>query len=319
MPIHLECLSHTPLHGYVDPAPEVVAEVERVQAAARERVRAFDPELVVVFAPDHFNGFFYDVMPPFCIGAAATAIGDFKSLAGKLPVPADLAQSLAESVMAADIDVALSYRMQVDHGCADALAVLTGGLDRYPVIPVFINSVAPPMATLRRARLLGDAVGRFMARMDKRVLVVGSGGISHEPPVPELAGASEEVAERLIAGRNPSAESRAARQARTVAAAKAFVAGDSHLHPLNPEWDRAFLSLLASGELTAVDGMTNDAITRDGGKSAHEIRTWVAAFGALAAHGPYRASLDFYRAIPEWIAGFATMHAEPRAALSAAA
>lgn len=311
MPIHLECLSHTPLHGYVDPAPEVVAEVARVQAAAQERVRTFAPELIVIFAPDHFNGFFYDVMPPFCIGAAANAIGDFNSLAGTLPVPTNLATAMAQAVLDADVDVSLSYRMQVDHGCADALAALTGGLDRYPVIPVFINSVAPPMATLRRARLLGDAVGRFLAQTGKRVLVVGSGGISHEPPVPELAGATAEVAERLIAGRNPSAESRAARQARTVAAARAFAAGDSPLHPLNPEWDRAFLARLTSGDVTSVDDMTNDAITRDGGKSAHEIRTWVAAFGALAACGPYRASLDYYRAIPEWIAGFATMHAVP--------
>lgn len=311
MPIHLECLSHTPLHGYFDPAPKVVAEVASVHEAARERVRAFDPELVVIFAPDHYNGFFYDLMPPFCIGAAATAIGDFHSLAGTLPVPADLARAMAESVLASEIDVALSYRMPVDHGFADALEALLGTLDRYPVIPVFINSVAAPMASLRRARLLGDAVGRFLARTGKRVLVIGSGGISHEPPVPELQGATEEVAERLIAGRNPSAESRAARQARTLAAAKAFTAGDSQLHPLNPEWDRAFLAMLASGDLTAVDGMTNDAITRDGGKSAHEIRAWVAAFGALAASGPYRASLDYYRAIPEWIAGFATMHAVP--------
>lgn len=319
MTMTLECLSHTPLHGYFDPAPDIVAEVERVQAAARERVRAFAPELIVIFAPDHFNGFFYDVMPPFCIGAAATAIGDFKSLAGTLPVPSDLARALAEHVLAADVDVALSYRMQVDHGCADALEALTGGIDRYPVIPVFINSVAPPMATLRRARLLGDAVGRFLSRTGKRVLIVGSGGISHEPPVPELMGASAEVAERLIAGRNPSAESRAARQARTVAAAQAFAAGDSRMHPLNPEWDRAFLACLASGELAAVDGMTNDAITREGGKSAHEIRTWVAAFAALAASGPYSASLDYYRAIPEWIAGFATMHADPASTLAAAA
>ncbi|WP_322094518.1 3-carboxyethylcatechol 2,3-dioxygenase [Paraburkholderia bannensis] len=311
MPIHLECLSHTPLHGYFDPHPDVVAEVERVGRAARARVEAFQPDLIVAFAPDHFNGFFYDVMPPFCIGARAQAIGDFKSLAGTLPVPEDLAYALAQSVLDVDIDVALSYRMQVDHGCAQALEVLTGGLDRYPVIPVFINSVAPPMATLRRARLLGDAIGRFMARTAKRVLVVGSGGISHEPPVPELFDATPEIAERLIAGRNPSEESRHARQARTVAAARAFTKGDSHLHPLNPGWDRAFLERLASGELTAVDGMTNAAITRDGGKSAHEIRTWVAAFGALAAYGPYRASLDYYRAIPEWIAGFAAMHATP--------
>jgi 2,3-dihydroxyphenylpropionate 1,2-dioxygenase len=319
MPIHLECLSHTPLHGYFDPPPQVVAEVERVGRAARERVEAFQPELIVVFAPDHFNGFFYDVMPPFCIGARAQAIGDFKSLAGTLPVPGELAHALAENVLESDIDVALSYRMQVDHGCAQALEVLTGGLDRYPVIPVFINSVAPPMATLRRARLLGDAIGRFFARTNRRVLVVGSGGISHEPPVPELIGATPEVAERLIAGRNPTPDSRAARQARTVAAAQSFTAGDSPLHPLNPDWDRAFLAHLASGELTAVDGMTNAAITRDGGKSAHEIRTWVAAFGALAAIGPYQASLDFYRPIPEWIAGFAAMHATPTTAASLAA
>ena len=319
MPIHLECLSHTPLHGYFDPADDVVSEVGRVQAAARERVRQFDPELVVVFAPDHFNGFFYDVMPPFCIGAQATAIGDFKSLAGTLPVPSNTAHALTEHVLSGDIDVALSYRMQVDHGFAYALEVLTGSLDTYPVVPVFINSVAPPMATLRRSRLLGDAIGRFFAKTGKRVLVVGSGGMSHEPPVPELIGATEEVAERLIAGRNPSAESRAARQARTVAAAKAFTAGDSPMHPLNPQWDRDFLQTLTDGDWRAVDAMSNDSITRNGGKSAHEVRTWVAAFAMLAAYGEYRASVDYYRPIPEWIAGFAAMHAVPTPALAAAA
>ncbi|WP_114238554.1 3-carboxyethylcatechol 2,3-dioxygenase [Dyella sp. C9] len=310
MSIRLECLSHTPLHGYFDPAPAVLADVERVQAAARARVEAYDPELIVVFAPDHFNGFFYDVMPPFCIGAGATAIGDYKSMAGPLSVPTELAVALAGSVIAADIDVALSYRMEVDHGCAQALEVFTGGLDRYPVIPVFINSVAPPLATLRRARLLGEAMGRFLSRTGKRVLVIGSGGISHEPPVPEIAGATPEVAERLISNRHPSPEARNARQERTVAAARAFTAGSSELHPLNPEWDQAFLGHLAY-DLQAVDGMSNAAITRDGGRSAHEIRTWVAAFGLLSAYGPYHASLDFYRPIPEWIAGFAAMHAEP--------
>lgn len=311
MPIHLECLSHTPLQGYYDPAPEIVAEVERTCAAARERVRRFDPELVIVFAPDHYNGFFYDLMPPFCIGAVATAVGDFKSLAGALDVPSDLARKMAESVLADDIDVALSYRMQVDHGCAQALEVLTGGLDRYPSIPVFINSVAPPMATLRRSRLLGQAVGRFAARTGKRVLLVGSGGISHEPPVPELSGANEEVAQRLISGRNPTPEARAQRQQRTLAAAQAFSAGDApNMRALNPEWDQTFLAYLKD-DLLAVDGMTNGAITRDGGRSAHEIRTWVAAFGALAACGPYEAHIDLYRAIPEWIAGFAVMHAQP--------
>jgi len=48
-------------------------------------------------------------------------------------------------------------------------------------------------------------------------LVVGSGGISHEPPVPQLANASTEVTQWLIAdGRNPTSG------ARTIAAAKTF-------------------------------------------------------------------------------------------------
>ena len=101
MPIHLECLSHTPLHGYVDPAPEVVAEVERVQAAARARVEAFDPECVILFGPDHYNGFFYDLMPPFCIGMAAHAIGDFKSMAGPLNVPEALAIGVGDAATVA--------------------------------------------------------------------------------------------------------------------------------------------------------------------------------------------------------------------------
>ncbi|MFJ3056226.1 3-carboxyethylcatechol 2,3-dioxygenase [Herbaspirillum sp. NPDC087042] len=306
--VHLECISHTPLHGYVDPAPSVLREIEAIQHAARSRIQAFDPELVIIFAPDHYNGFFYDLMPQFCIGVHATSVGDFNSPAGPLPVDSDAALALADASLAADIDVAVSYRMLVDHGCAQALDVLTGAISRYPVVPVFINSVAPPMATCRRSRLLGDAIGRYLARIDKRVLLIGSGGISHEPPVPQIAGADEIVAERLIAGRNPTPASRDARQSRTIAAAKAFAAGDSQLHPLNPAWDQHFLALLQSGEISALDGFTNAAIERDGGKSAHEIRTWIAAFGALAASGPYQSEITYYRPIPEWIAGFGQMY-----------
>lgn len=68
MHAYLHCLSHSPLVGYVDPAQEVLDEVNGVIASARERIAAFSPELVVLFAPDHYNGFFYDVMPPFCLG-----------------------------------------------------------------------------------------------------------------------------------------------------------------------------------------------------------------------------------------------------------
>ena len=58
MHAYLHCLSHSPLVGYVDPAQEVLDEVNGVIASARERSAAFSPELVVLFAPAHYNGFF---------------------------------------------------------------------------------------------------------------------------------------------------------------------------------------------------------------------------------------------------------------------
>lgn len=124
MHAYLHCLSHTPLVGLVDPEQAVLDEVNGVIADARRRIAAFEPELVVLFAPDHYNGFFYDVMPPFCLGVGATAIGDFASAAGDLPVPTELAEACAHSVINSGIDLAVSYNMQVDHGFAQPLEFL---------------------------------------------------------------------------------------------------------------------------------------------------------------------------------------------------
>ena len=41
MSVYLQCLSHTPLVGHVDPAPEVLAEVDAVVVDARERIARF--------------------------------------------------------------------------------------------------------------------------------------------------------------------------------------------------------------------------------------------------------------------------------------
>ncbi|HID4397559.1 TPA: 3-carboxyethylcatechol 2,3-dioxygenase, partial [Klebsiella pneumoniae] len=56
MDAYLHCLSHTPLVGFVDPEQAVLDEVNGVIADARRRIAAFEPELVVLFAPDHYNG-----------------------------------------------------------------------------------------------------------------------------------------------------------------------------------------------------------------------------------------------------------------------
>ena len=67
-------MSHSPLLGLNPVAPAVNDELQSAIAAARSQVLAFDPELVVLVAPDHYNGFFNELMPPFCIGTEATSV-----------------------------------------------------------------------------------------------------------------------------------------------------------------------------------------------------------------------------------------------------
>lgn len=312
MKAYLHCMSHSPLFGHVDPEQSVLEEVNTVISNARQRIAAFAPDLIILFSPDHYNGFFYDVMPSFCIGTVAHAIGDFGTLAGPLLVPQALAESCAAAVLERGIDSAVSYRMQLDHGAAQPLQFLIGGLQKIPVIPVFINSVATPLPSFQRARLLGEAIGQWARLLDKRVLFLGSGGLSHQPPVPELAKVDGLMADRLKgSGRHLPADEREARTQRVINAAKTFSQDQNSLHPLNPEWDQYFLSVLEAGDLQALDRVINQELSDRAGKSTHEIKTWVAAFAALSSFGSYQTTDKYYRPIPEWIAGFGSLSAYP--------
>ena len=58
--------------------------------------------------------------------------------------------------------------------------------------------------------------------------------------------------------------------------------------------------------------LTDEEVRREGGSGGPEIRAWQAAFAALATAGDYDATVEFYRAIPEWIVGMGVMHAAAR-------
>ena len=186
-------------------------------------------------------------MPPFCIGTQARSVGDYLTPPGALNVDADAALALATQLMDEDFDIAVSRRMQVDHGFAQALQLLWGGLDTPPVVPIFLNAVAQPgIPRLRRCRQLGQAIGRFLDAQPRRTLLIGSGGLSHEPPVPTLAHPDAAVRERItVQTASPRRPSAKRRPQRVMAAGRALAAGDSSMKPLNPEWDRRWMDALA--------------------------------------------------------------------------
>ncbi|OBG31861.1 3-carboxyethylcatechol 2,3-dioxygenase [Mycobacterium sp. E3198] len=305
-------MSHSPLLNLPGPSRDLLEDIEGAIAQARDFVADYDPELVVTFSPDHYNGFFYKVMPPFCIGMRANGVGDYGSHAGPLDVPGDLAADCAKAILDAGVDIAVSAGMDVDHGTVQPLEKLFGDATACPVIPIFVNAIAVPLGPLHRCRALGAAVGAYLATLDKRVLVLGSGGLSHSPPVPTLETAPPAVLERIVDGRPMTPEQRQARQAAVIEAAKDFAGGHSALQPLNPAWDHRLLEIIDDGNLADLDQWSNSFVTYEGGSSAHEIRTWVAAFAALETAGAYQTTVRYYKPAAELIAGFAIRTAVPK-------
>lgn len=309
MTLSLVCMSHSPLLNFNDPGAEVRAEMDAVFDTVRAFVAEVDPTLVVSFGPDHYNGFFYDLMPPYAICYAATAVGDFDTASGPLDVPEAIAAGMAEHLAANRIDIAISRGAQLDHGAVQVPELILGGIDKYRTVPIFVNGVAAPFVPMDRVRVMGQAVGEYLAGLDERVLVIGSGGLSHDPPVPRWVSASPAQREFLLAGRNPTPEAREARQQRTIATGQAFARGEADIMDLNPAWDQAFMDACEADDLSVFDSYNAEDMAKAAGNSAHEVRCWVAACAATRAAGPYRVGYRYYRAIPEYIAGFGALTA----------
>jgi 2,3-dihydroxyphenylpropionate 1,2-dioxygenase len=285
----------------------------RVRAAFKDLadfVRSYKPDYVIQFAPDHFNGFYYDLMPPFCIGAGAVSLGDWGGGTGPLDVPEQTALALVEYVRSDGFDVAVSYRMPVDHGFVQIWEAMLGDFRSVPILPIFVNGTAPPIPSYKRARQLGESVGRFAAESGKRILFAASGGLSHDPPVPSIRDAALDIRERLISGRNPTPQFQQMREERVRELAVLANAGKGPCKPLNPAWDQDFMDILRSGQIWRADALNTDTVREVAGRGANEVLSWVAAFAAMSMGGQYTLRQEFYEAIPGWIAGLATMAAE---------
>jgi len=84
-------MSHSPLLNLPGPSRDLLDDIDGAIGQAGKFVKDYDPELVVIFSPDHYNGFFYKSMPPFCIGTSASGVGDYGTHAGPLNVPEEIA------------------------------------------------------------------------------------------------------------------------------------------------------------------------------------------------------------------------------------
>jgi 2,3-dihydroxyphenylpropionate 1,2-dioxygenase len=292
-------MSHSPFATMMPPAGvhapggRFLADAARVARA----VTTLAPDALLIIGPDHFHANFYDAMPPFVLGVeAAEAFGDFGSRSGPLPVASALAWSVRGALADSGFDIALSYALTVDHGIVQSYEMVRAGAD-IPMVPLVVNTAAPPLPSLARCLDLGRALGAAVrgARWPGRVLIVASGGLSHwlpsndprDPSVPADRRAS------MIYGRRDVHAVAADREPRVRA-----MAGNPEA-PVNVAWDTWFLKQLAAADPDLVAELGDDGLEEQAGSGGHEVRTWL--IGLAAADRPL--VWTSYEPVPEWITG----------------
>lgn len=277
-------LSHSPLINRTPPAEEAAA-IERYRGIAKklgEHFRKARPDVLVIVGQDHMRTLFYDLMPAFAIGTGRVdGWGDWGTAKGPFPTSPALARHIHRFLLADGFDAACSYDMRIDHGIAQPLQLLDVA-DTMPIVPILINTGAPPLPTPWRCFEFGESLMQAIASFDQplRVGIIGSGGISHSPPsgnVESEAPADAAMVEQLIHGRAQVAAREMARQEGLV---NGVLAGKFR-GSVRPEWDRMILDRLGRGEAaTLARNLDEASIDRDGGYGGQEIRTWLAIGGA---------------------------------------
>jgi 2,3-dihydroxyphenylpropionate 1,2-dioxygenase len=294
-------LSHSPLLNFE--APEAARpRADAYRRAALDlgaRIRAARPDVLVVFAQDHFRNLFYDNMPAFLIGVGPVErLGDWHGRPGPLRTDTALARHVTRALFDQGFEPAVSYDLKVDHGVGQALELL--GLEDVPTIPVLINAAAPPLPTPARCYAFGEAMRAALASFPeaRRVAVIGSGGLSHQPSKAAIesdAPEDHEANQFLIHGRGVVAQREEARIQGLMSRL------DELAKHIRPDWDRAILSRLAAGEARALAGeLTSAAIEQAAGTGGQEVRAWLAMLGAAQ---PETVEVIHYDPVPFLVTG----------------
>ena len=276
-------LSHSPVMNFEPPA-DAKAQVEAYRRAAHhigEEIRAAQPDVLVVIAQDHFRTSFYNNMPAFLIGVGdVTRWGDWRGTTGPLKTDVELARHISRGLFERSFEPAVSYDMKVDHGTAQVLELFD--MTDMPVIPIQVNAAAPPQPTPARCYAFGEALrGAVQAFVgERRVAVIGSGGLSHAPLKVSID------TEQNPQNRDFFIHGRVAPGGPTeVERIKAIMSRLEQLaEAINPEWDRMLLSRIEAGRARELATELNtDSIEVAGGRGGQEFRSWLAMLGAAQA------------------------------------
>lgn len=256
-------------------------------------------DVIVLISDDHFNSYFYDHMPSFTIGVdRCEGWGDWEIPEYQIPVEKELAKHVLDTGLGNNVDFAFSMRMKVDHGHTQAVHFLNDDLN-IPVVPIAVNTAAPPLPTMDRCFQVGEVVRKAIEtwESDKKVAIVASGGISHWVPIPKIDSEKpedQELIKVLTNGRQQIEELDEYLNTRKTRVTS-LKSG-----PVNEEWDRKFLRNIREKDYQALRQWSPDYIEENGGNGGQEIHNWLVLLGILQEFDP---EVACYEPIPEWVTG----------------
>ena len=196
-------LSHAPsLTGWLYKAPEDTQK--RILTGFQTLgtlVRAKKPDYIIGIANDHALNLPFDNTPDFCIGVASewsgpaewfkdwVALPDYK-VSGK----PDQARTLAREINRSGVRVAFSDDLLFDDNWSVPLHFVTPEHD-VPLIPINMNCIVPPLPSVELCYQMGETLAEVVRGMlpeGDRVIIMATGGLSHDPGGPNYFEVDEE-------------------------------------------------------------------------------------------------------------------------------
>jgi Catalytic LigB subunit of aromatic ring-opening dioxygenase len=162
-------------------------------ATLRQKLNELRPDVLIVVGDDQHENLVDDNMPPFTIymGDAVEASVSLRYLKqpksenrSRYRVPARMAEGLISGLMDEGFDPAYSKQTRYDGGLGHAFARVLKFLTpngECRVIPIMVNTYYPPAPSANRCVHFGHSLAAILRRLpgQERVVIVGSGGLSH--------------------------------------------------------------------------------------------------------------------------------------------
>jgi 2,3-dihydroxyphenylpropionate 1,2-dioxygenase len=164
------------------PPSEDPAQLDADIAAMRELGKTLDetkPDAAIVIGSDHLETFFLSAVPTFAIVGGEKSRAAFARREYSLPTHS-LTEELLDKLVNQGFDLTYSQDAELGHAFAAVYEWVIEGR-AIPVVPIFVNTYLPPLATARRCAQLGAAIRDIVLASPYKVAIIASGGMSHYP------------------------------------------------------------------------------------------------------------------------------------------